>query len=82
MRIDEFSAIGTFDGVLSSVEQSSFLLFGFDIQLSEFTGSLWRELLIMNSAITTSFLKNSQITKDFSLNSPILTNITLNSGLG
>lgn len=35
MRIDEFSRPADIDGTLSSAERTRFLLFGFDIGLSE-----------------------------------------------
>ena len=63
MRIDEFSNAGEIDGEISTAEQSRFLLFGFDLDLS--FSSVYREEVLINSPILLRTSLSSPIIKDY-----------------
>lgn len=63
MRIDEFSSPSSWDGAIDSTEQTSFLLFGFNVPLVQGVET-WVEYLCFDSPITTLVEFDSAIGSD------------------
>ena len=79
MRIDEFSNAGEIDGEVSTAEQSRFLLFGFDLDLS--FSSVYREEVLINSPVLLRTSLSSPIIKFYSTTGPVTINQRVNSPL-
>lgn len=79
MRIDEFSNSSALDGLLTTKEQSRFLLFGFDISLAEVV--LYKELMAIISPIQRSIGFTSLLTLDQQLQGLMAISIAFDSKL-
>ena len=79
MRTDEFSAPADIDGTLDTTERTRFLLFGFDIEISEIVLILWSENYRFKSKISLKVELNSHISLTESIDSGIVTTLRLDS---
>ena len=73
MRLDEFSNASNIDGMISSTEQTQFLLFGFDLGLTAIeAAATFYECVTINSLINISQ----------TISSPLYIEVTSNSSVG